>query len=100
MAKVSNSLADPTLLAATLRGLELEKQRIEDQIQYVRSLLGKDGLRAAKRAEANVVTMGTASAGSPKRRLSAEARQRIVAAQKKRWAEYRRQHGKASSKKG
>lgn len=89
MAKVSKSLADPTLLAATLRGLELEKQRVEEQIRYIRELLGKDGLRAAKRAEMNLLTL------TPKRRLSPEARQRIVAAQKKRWAEYRRVNGKA-----
>lgn len=88
MAKVSKSLTDPTFLAATLRGLELEKSRVEDQIRYIRGLLGKDGLRAAKRAEANLVSL------TPKRRLSTEARQRIVNAQKKRWAEYRRQQAK------
>lgn len=96
MAKVSKSLADPSLLAATLRGLEFEKQRVEEQIRYIRSLLGKDGLRAAKRAESNLLSLTIAA---PKRRLSAEARQRIVNAQKKRWAEYRREHGKSNSNK-
>ena len=87
MPRTANTIKDHSLLAAALEGLELQKRRIEDQIQEVRSLLGK----------------GTGRRGRPpvaghKRgpgRMSAAARRRIAAAQKRRWAEYRKSLGKA-----
>jgi hypothetical protein len=87
MPRTANTIKDHSLLAAALEGLELQKRRIEDQIQEVRSLLGK----------------GTGRRGRPpvaghKRgpgRMSAAARRRIAAAQKRRWAEYRKSAGKA-----
>ena len=87
MPRTANTIKDHSLLAAALEGLELQKRRIEDQIQEVRSLLGK----------------GTGRRGRPpvaghKRgpgRMSPAARRRIAAAQKRRWAEYRKSAGKA-----
>lgn len=66
---------DPGFLIAALEGLELQKQRLEDQIEEVKSLLGRSN-GPAKRAS--------------KRVLSVSARKRIAAAQKKRWAEFRK----------
>lgn len=87
MPRTGNSIQDHSLLTAALEGLELQKQRIEEQIREVRSLLGKTPGRRGRPS-------GSASDGSaPKRsagRLSPSARKRIAAAQKRRWAEYRK----------
>jgi hypothetical protein len=82
----TNSIPNQALLSAALEGLELQKKRIDEQIQEVRSLLGK-GRRG--RPPSN----HKGSAG----RLSTAARRRIAAAQKRRWAEYRKS---AASKAG
>lgn len=82
----ARSVENESLLSAALEGLELQKQRIEGQIREVRTLLGKRSGR---------VTMDAEPAGAKparKRQLSAAARKRIAAAQKRRWAEYRKQH--------
>lgn len=72
------STTDPVFLNAALEGLRLQQSRIEKQIETVRGLLGSGTPKA------DVV------AGSPRKRgpMSAEARQRIADAQKKRWAAY------------
>lgn len=75
MARVSKSSDNSTILVAALEGLELQKQRIESQIQQVRKLLGYSGDGADP---------------ALKRRLSPAARKRIAAAQKRRWAAYRK----------
>jgi hypothetical protein len=83
----TGKVPDESLLTAALEGLELQKQRIEEQIQEVRTRLGK-GRRGRPPSAAN---------GTPKRgpgRLSTAARKRIAAAQKRRWAEYRKSSGK------
>jgi hypothetical protein len=78
------------ILEAALHGLESQKHRLEDQIAQVRSMLGG---RAAKPVKA-AAWLGTAVNGTPRKRiLSPEARQRIAAAQKKRWAAYRKNRG-------
>jgi predicted nucleic acid-binding Zn-ribbon protein len=77
---------DPIVLEAALEGLELQKQRIEAQIQEIRSRLGRRSRNAAE-----------APRTATKRILSTEARKRIAAAQKKRWAEYRRKSNSSSS---
>jgi hypothetical protein len=91
MAKLTGGLT-PHLLQAALEGLEAQKLRIEDHLQHVRSLLGLGARRRGrppKSAEA-----ATVSAQPTKRRrkrtMSAEARARISAAQKKRWAATKR----------
>lgn len=85
MARTRTTTFDPTLLEAALEGLELQKKRIEEQIQGVKRMLGKRG-KAPVKVEAPVVTPVAAK----KRELSSSARKRIAAAQKKRWAEYRK----------
>ncbi len=78
---------DHSLLAAALEGLELQKRRIEDQIQEVRLLLGKGTGRRGR-------PPGSGHKRGPGR-MSIAARRRIAAAQKRRWAEYRKSAGKA-----
>jgi hypothetical protein len=83
MPRVSTSIKNQELLAAALEGLELQKQRIEEQIREVRVLLG---LGAGKRGRPPAATTNRTRRG----RLSEAARKRIAAAQKRRWAEYRK----------
>ena len=87
MPRTAKGIKDISLLAAALEGLELQKRRLDDQIAEVRSLLGKgNGKRG--RPPGSVVKRGPG-------RMSAAARKRIAAAQKRRWAEYRKSAGKA-----
>ncbi len=87
MARIPKGLNQDELLSAALEGLELQKMRIEAQIAEVRVLLGKRPPRAPAGA---VAAVGGNLAPSGHRRLSPEARERIAAAQKKRWKEYRK----------
>ena len=82
MPRVGKSIGNH-LLAAALEGLQLQKQRIEDQIKQVRLLLGKSN---GKRGRG----VGPVNKNTGPGRLSAAARKRIAAAQKRRWAEYRK----------
>jgi hypothetical protein len=84
----TNSIRNPALLSAALEGLELQKKRIDEQIQEVRSLLGR-----GRRGRPPGPDSQKRGAG----RLSPAARRRIAAAQKRRWAEYRKS---AASKAG
>lgn len=88
MARAGKATQDPSLLSAALEGLELQKQRIEEQIAQVRAMLGG---RKPKTAAAAAVE-GVAERPA-RRRLSAAARKRIAMAQKRRWAEYRKSAG-------
>jgi len=80
MPRISKSLEDTSFLTAALEGLELQKKRIEEQIEQVKQMLGRR-------------TVGS-SVAIPRlvrrRQLSGEARRRIALAQKRRWAEYRK----------
>ncbi len=67
---------DHALIQAALEGLEFQRQRLEEQVAQVRTLLRP---RAEKHTVAQVPT-------KPKRTISAAGRKRIAAAQKKRWA--------------
>jgi cell division septum initiation protein DivIVA len=79
MARGRNS-DDLTTLQMALVGYQIEKQKIEDKIQQIQAQLrGKKGSSSTPEKPA-----GT------RRVLSPEARKRIAAAQKKRWAEHRR----------
>jgi hypothetical protein len=82
MARPAKSLQDASFLNAALEGLELQRKRIEEQIANVRALLGG---RQVKFGSA-----GRSAKPSRKRLLSPEARKRIAMAQKRRWAEYRK----------
>ncbi len=84
MPKGKQPVADHLLLQAALEGLELQKQRIDEQIAHVRSRLGGSEPRKATAAPAKVAVV------RKRRELSPAARRRIAAAQKKRWAEYRK----------
>ena len=85
MAQQMNKWEDPLLLQAALEGLQLQKQRVEAQISEVRAQLGKPHRKRGSGSPANGST-------SSRRVLSVEARKRIAAAQRKRWAEYRETH--------
>lgn len=87
MPRPSSTLRDPGFLEAALEGLLLQKQRIEAQIREVRDLLGQSRSQPVEKSN------GDEEGG--KRQLSDSARKRIAAAQKKRWAEYRKQHSQA-----
>ena len=90
MRRRRSPMDEQSLLNAALEGLQLQRQRIDEQIREVRARLGKGAGRRGRPA---------AAPGAPKARkrtLSEAARKRIAAAQKRRWAEYR----KASASKG
>lgn len=86
----TKSVKDVSLLSAALEGLEAQKQRIEQQIQAVQSMLGR------RRGRPPAATQPKPEKARPKRRLSAAARKRIALAQKRRWAEYRKRTAKAA----
>lgn len=75
------------LLEAALAGLQLKKQQLDEQIREVRALLGG----APSRRGHTGTAAATKNGGS---RLSPAARRRIAAAQKRRWAEYRKSAAK------
>jgi len=70
---------DLTILEMALIGYQVERQKIQDKIGQIQAQLG--GKAAPARS---------AGAAGPKRVLSAAARARISAAQKKRWAAHRK----------
>jgi hypothetical protein len=85
-------LTDHSLLQAALDGLELKRSRIEEQIAQVKQALsGK--VSEPKRADAPTAETGgdarQKKRASKKRILTPEARERIAAAQKARWAKAR-----------
>jgi peptidoglycan hydrolase CwlO-like protein len=82
------------ILEAALQGLEAQRARLDEQIAQVRSLMGRRAGRPSRSESAAAETAnhtGAASSGGRKKRvLSPEARKRIAAAQKKRWAAFRK----------
>jgi hypothetical protein len=82
----AKAVQDPTLLEAALEGLEAQKQRIEEQIEQVRILLGGPARRGRPPGRAVIKQQ----ASTHKRVLSPAARKRIAAAQKRRWAQFRK----------
>jgi hypothetical protein len=84
MAKEKQAVTDPAFLNAALEGLELQRKRIDGQIQQVKSLLG------GKKPIAVPAAAAVKSKPAAKRELSEAARKRIAKAQKKRWAAYRK----------
>jgi len=86
---------DNSIYLAALEGLELQKQRIEEQIKHVRGLLAgkpKSAGRPVGRPKVAVESPADATATAPKkkRKLSASAKKRIAEAQKKRWEAFRK----------
>ncbi|HEX3876936.1 MAG TPA: hypothetical protein VHW24_08120 [Bryobacteraceae bacterium] len=77
------SAEDLTTLQMALVGYQMERQKIDEKIRSIQARIG------GKRTTANSAAPATAKK-SVKRVLSPEARKRIAAAQKKRWAEHRK----------
>jgi hypothetical protein len=93
MAKTS-AAPSREILEAALQGLEAQKEKLDDQISQVRSLLGSRGGRFSRATSAAHETSGSKPATHRRKRtLSPEARKRIAAAQKKRWAAFRKSQG-------
>ncbi len=91
MAKI-NPAASREILEAALHGLELQREKLEDQIAQVRSMLGR---RVGRPPKTTGPAAGSGSKpGRRSRHLSEEARKRIAAAQKRRWAAFRKSAGK------
>ena len=89
MAK-SSAAPSREILEAALHGLESQKERLDDQIAQVRAMLGGRVGRPAKTHSAPAAEPAQTTASRRKRVLSPEARKRIAAAQKKRWAAFRK----------
>ena len=81
---------DTTTLEAALVGLELKRNEIDGLISKIKKQLGGKSSSASSVSSAPVAAKS--QSGPRKRRvLSAEARKRIATAQKRRWAEHRKQ---------
>lgn len=89
MAK-SNTNAD--ILRYALTHLEQERDAIQIKIDHINSQLGQ------KVSGPSAVGTVSGPATRKKRTLSASARKRIAAAQKKRWAEHRKTQAKSTAK--
>ena len=79
---------DPGILQAALIGFEVQKQKIEAKISEL-----KAQLRGKPAASAPSTPTPAHSKKGGKRVLSDAARERIAAAQRKRWAEFHKQKG-------
>jgi len=83
---------DITILQMALVGYQVERQKIDDKIRELESLLkGRKGPSAAGGG-----APAAKRAPRAKRVLSAAARKRIGAAQRKRWAEHRKRLAQSS----
>ncbi len=78
------------ILEAALQGLEAQRQRLDEQISEVRALMGGRGGRGSRGNGGGATKATAAHRARKKRTLSPEARKRIAAAQKKRWAAFRK----------
>jgi hypothetical protein len=95
MAKLSPA-ANREILEAALQGLEAQKQKLDEQIAQVRSMMGGRRPGRPPRPESAASKPAAATERRTARRkrvLSPEARKRIAAAQKKRWAAFRKNQG-------
>lgn len=75
---MAKSIDDVVVLTAALEGLAVQREKVDRQIEAVKAELVKRG------------TPRALAAIDRERVLKPEARKRISTAQKKRWAEYRR----------
>ena len=91
MAKTRNA-PSREILEAALQGLEAQRERLEEQINQVRAMMGRRAGGPAKTSASETDSPSKTSRGRRRKRrtLSAEARKRIAAAQKKRWAAFRK----------
>ncbi|MBM3792486.1 MAG: hypothetical protein FJW31_00140 [Acidobacteria bacterium] len=84
-------------LQAALDSLERERAGIDDQIRAIRLVLGQAATAKASATVSPAAPGAAPTRRSRKRKLSAEARARIAAAQKKRWAEFRKKKSGSDS---
>jgi hypothetical protein len=89
MARPKSINSNSSILEYALRHLEQERDEIQDKIDSVRRQLGGK-IASAPASVAAAVAAPASGPGRKKRVLSAAARKRIAAAQKKRWAEHRK----------
>lgn len=82
-------MQNTSLLNAALEGLEIQKERIEEQIREVREMLGQRGPGRAKHSS-HPAGPAPGKPARKRRPLSSAARKRIAAAQKARWAKFRK----------
>jgi hypothetical protein len=82
------------ILAAAIEGFEVQKRRIDGQIAEIRQLMGGAASVSALAAEVETEASPAASGGT-RRKMSAAGRKRIAEAQRKRWADVRKQAGEA-----
>lgn len=92
MPRTGKNGQNETLLQAALEGLELQRQKIEENISQVKSILGVGEKRRGRPPGKGTATKAASRSNGAGGRspLSAAARKRIAAAQKRRWAEYRK----------
>ena len=83
------SSEDLSTLQMALIGYQMEKQKIDERIRQIEVRLGGKHVAAT-------AGPGAAKTKVVKRVLSPEARKRIAAAQKKRWAEHRKRLAQAA----
>jgi hypothetical protein len=85
---------DTTTLEAALVGLELKRNEIDALIVKIKKQLGG---KTSSTLSVNSASGAAKSQGSTRKRrvLSPEARKRIAAAQKRRWAEHRKAQAKS-----
>lgn len=96
MAKSSVTAPSREILEAALQGLESQREKLDEQISEVRRMLsGRGAAKTASKQASKTESASTPSSrgGRRKRALSPEARARIAAAQKKRWAAFRKSQG-------
>lgn len=81
---------DSSILMAAMAGYEFQLQAINEAMAEIRRQLGHRSSGSS--------TSPVAGAPHARRQMSAEAKKRIAAAQKKRWANFHAQQGEASAK--
>jgi hypothetical protein len=97
----NNSQYDELILEAALIGLEQKKQEVQSRIDSIRVSLGSSHKSVAPKqasAEKPVPVQASSTSGTQKKRrtMSPEARERIAAAQRKRWAASKKAAKKAA----
>jgi hypothetical protein len=86
---------DPGLLAAALVGYEQRLAEISGKIAEIQRQLG----HRVAHDEHEVLSVAEGAPARRRRNMSADGRKRIAAAQRKRWASYRRGQAPATAKK-
>ena len=93
MPRPKKNESNNSFLHAALEWFELQRQKLDGQISEVQAMLGlgekKRGRPAGKRTSTRKAAAEVHRAPG-KRTMSPAAKKRIAAAQKRRWAEYRK----------